>query len=146
MRNISGLKRWTLEARYQTYVNQYKKLEKKLQTVGQSMNVPMYSIDEYQFQYASLSMTRQEEGRSQGNINRDLAAKQAYSLSASQARSIAQYRNVSGLSNIWQIRAEGKKFAKEFFDNIRDVYAEQKALGATSTDARAYIAQEFFGS
>lgn len=146
MRNISGLKRWTLEARYKTYVNQYKKLERKLQTAGQSMNAPMYSLDEYQFQYASLSMTRQEEGRSQGNINRDLAAKQAYSLSASQARSIAEYRNISGLKNIWQIRAEGKQSAKDFFDNIREVYAEQKALGATSADARVYISQEFFGS
>ena len=121
MRNTSGLKRWTLQERYDRYVMNYLERQQKLQKYGKTMAESLYNITEYQFQYESLKNTKLAEGKKPGNINQALVSEQAYKISAEQARNILKNMDVKATPmKLFQIRANINNISDEWFDSIRN--------------------------
>lgn len=147
MRNTSGLKRWTLQERYDRYVMNYLERQQKLQKYGKTMAESLYNITEYQFQYESLKNTRLAEGKKPGNINQALVSEQAYKISAEQARNILKNMDVKATPmKLFQIRANINNISDEWFDSIRNRREVLKELGRTPGEVRDIIASEYYGS
>lgn len=147
MRNTSGLKRWTLQERYDRYVMNYLERQQKLQKYGKTMAESLYNITEYQFQYESLKNTKLAEGKKPGNINQALVSEQAYKISAEQARNILKNMDVKATPmKLFQIRANINNISDEWFDSIRNRREVLKELGRTPGEVRDIIASEYYGS
>jgi hypothetical protein len=147
MRNTSGLKRWTLQERYDRYVMNYLERQQKLQKYGKTMAESLYNITEYQFQYESFKNTRLAEGKKPGNINQALVSEQAYTISAEQARNILKNMDVKATPmKLFQIRANINNISDEWFDSIRNRREVLKELGRTPGEVRDIIASEYYGS
>lgn len=147
MRNTSGLKRWTLQERYDRYVMNYLERQQKLQKYGKTMAESLYNITEYQFQYESLKNTKLAEGKKPGNINQALVSEQAYNISAEQARNILKNMDVKATPmKLFQIRANINNISDEWFDSIRNRREVLKELGRTPGEVRDIIASEYYGS
>lgn len=147
MRNTSGLKRWTLQERYDRYVMNYLERQQKLQKYGKKMAQPLYNIREYEFQYESLKNTRLAEGKKPGNINQSLVSDQAYKISDEQARNILKNMDVKATPmKLFQIRANINNISDEWFDSIRNRREVLKELGRTPGEVRDIIASEYYGS
>lgn len=147
MRNTSGLKRWTLQERYDRYVMNYLERQQKLQKYGKTMAESLYNITEYQFQYESLKNTKLAEGKKPGNINQALVSEQAYNISAEQARNILKNMDVKATPmKLFQIRANINNISDEWFDSIRNRREVLKELGRTPGEIRDIIASEYYGS
>ena len=147
MRNTSGLKRWTLQERYDRYVMNYLERQQKLQKYGKTMAESLYNITEYQFQYESLKNTKLAEGKKPGNINQALVSEQAYKISAEQARNILKNMDVKATPmKLFQIRANINNISDEWFDSIRNRREVLKELGRTQGEVRDIIASEYYGS
>lgn len=147
MRNTSGLKRWTLQERYDRYVMNYLERQQKLQKYGKTMAESLYNITEYQFQYESLKNTKLAEGKKPGNINQALVSEQAYKISAEQARNILNNMDVKATPmKLFQIRANINNISDEWFDSIRNRREVLKELGRTPGEVRDIIASEYYGS
>ena len=147
MRNTSGLKRWTLQERYDRYVMNYLERQQKLQKYGKTMAESLYNITEYQFQYESFKNTKLAEGKKPGNINQALVSEQAYKISAEQARNILKNMDVKATPmKLFQIRANINNISDEWFDSIRNRREVLKELGRTPGEVRDIIASEYYGS
>lgn len=148
MRNTSGLKRWTLQERYDRYVMNYLERQQKLQKYGKTMAESLYNITEYQFQYESLKNTKLAEGKKPGNINQALVSEQAYKISYEQALNILKNKNDVKVTpmNLFKIRANVNNMSEEWFDSIRNRREVLKELGRTPGEVRDIIASEYYGS
>lgn len=148
MRNTSGLKRWTLQERYDRYVMNYLERQQKLQKYGKTMAESLYNITEYQFQYESLKNTKLAEGKKPGNINQALVSEQAYKISHEQALNILKNKNDIKVTpmNLFKIRANVNNMSEEWFDSIRNRREVLKELGRTPGEVRDIIASEYYGS
>lgn len=147
MRNTSGLKRWTLQERYDRYVMNYLERQQKLQKYGKTMAESLYNITEYQFQYESFKNTKLAEGKKPGNINQALVSEQAYKISYEQARNILKNMDVKATPmKLFQIRANVNNISDEWFDSIRNRREVLKELGRTPGEVRDIIASEYYGS
>lgn len=148
MRNTSGLKRWTLQERYDRYVMNYLERQQKLQKYGKTMAESLYNITEYQFQYESFKNTKLAEGKKPGNINQALVSEQAYKISHEQALNILKNKNDIKVTpmNLFKIRANVNNMSEEWFDSIRNRREVLKELGRTPGEVRDIIASEYYGS
>ena len=148
MRNTSGLKRWTLQERYDRYVMNYLERQQKLQKYGKTMAESLYNITEYQFQYESFKNTKLAEGKKPGNINQALVSEQAYKISHEQALNILKNKNDIKVTpmNLFKIRANINNMSEEWFDSIRNRREVLKELGRTPGEVRDIIASEYYGS
>ena len=148
MRNTSGLKRWTLQERYDRYVMNYLERQQKLQKYGKTMAESLYNIAEYQFQYESLKNTKLAEGKKPGNINQALVSEQAYKISYEQALNILKNKDDIKVTpmNLFKIRANVNNMSEEWFDSIRNRREVLKELGRTPGEVRDIIASEYYGS
>ena len=148
MRNTSGLKRWTLQERYDRYVMNYLERQQKLQKYGKTMAESLYNITEYQFQYESLKNTKLAEGKKPGNINQALVSEQAYKISYEQALNILKNKDDIKVTpmNLFKIRANVNNMSEEWFDSIRNRREVLKELGRRPGEVRDIIASEYYGS
>lgn len=148
MRNTSGLKRWTLQERYDRYVMNYLERQQKLQKYGKTMAESLYNITEYQFQYESFKNTKLAEGKKPGNINQALVSEQAYKISHEQALNILKNKDDIKVTpmNLFKIRANINNMSEEWFDSIRNRREVLKELGRTPGEVRDIIASEYYGS
>lgn len=148
MKNTSGLKRWTLQERYDRYVMNYLERQQKLQKYGKTMAESLYNITEYQFQYESLKNTKLAAGKKPGNINQALVSEQAYDISYEQALNILKNKKdiKQTPTALFKIRANIGNISNEWFDDIRNRREVLKELGRTPGEVRDIIASEYYGS
>lgn len=147
MRNTSGLKRWTLQERYDRYVMNYLERQQKLQKYGKKMAQPLYNIREYEFQYESLKNTRLAEGKKPGNINQSLVSDQAYKISDEQARNILKNMDVKATPmKLFQIRADIGGITENWFKKIESDRYALKEAGYSAKEIADIIASEYYGS
>lgn len=67
-----------IKERYERYSKQYDERAEKIRAMGFEPYMNKYTQDEYLFMHEALKNTRKEEGRSRGNINRDIVSAQMY--------------------------------------------------------------------
>lgn len=149
-RNTSGLKRWTLDARYKVYVRDYLKKMEVMQKKGLEMASGMLSKVQYDELYKAM---KNDMGK--GNINRALIEKQAWGNKSFKAAQAA-YSSLKGMtkeertdlgfaSEMKDISAYQLRQTGQFWDVIKNEYHSQKSKGKTWEQASLYITETFFG-
>lgn len=147
-KNTSGLKRWTLEARYKVYVRDYLKKMEVMQKKGLEMSTGMLNMTQYDELYKA---TRNDMG-GKGNVNRAIIEKQAWggmTMNKAQAalegikKMEPEARKAFGLTGnetAYQLREQ-----KKFWNLINQEYHRRRAKGEDYKAASLYITETFFG-
>ena len=162
MKNITGLKRWSKEARYQIYLKGFNEKKASLAAKGVVMydNSPL-SLREYTSQYEAIKATKEKLGKPAGNINRQIINDQAYELSQAKAASMTYaglrtglIKDDQGFRNIVQEVRSGKHtFTTEQINKMIEArYSELRLTAASqgikpnqfSQWASSIIKTEFF--
>lgn len=153
MRNTSGLKRWSLEARYQNYLQKYAKKEAQMmKTYGISMDMAPYSKAQFDAMYQVEASDLKARGKSPTNAVQSLINRQAYKLS--QAQAVAQRKSyfeknpkAKGKAfSVGYFRAQVGKEIVDFQSSITARYHELRDSGMKANVIRQVISREYFGS
>ena len=162
MKNTTGLRRWSKEARYQVYLKGFNEKKASLASKGIAMfdSTPL-SLREYTSQYEAIKATKTKLGKPAGNINRQIINDQAYELSQAKASSMTYaglktglIKDSSGFRNLVQDVRSGKySFTVEQVNKMIETrYSELRRTAASqgikpsqfSTWASSIIKTEFF--
>lgn len=147
-KNTSGLKRWTLEARYKVYVRDYLKKMEVMQKKGLEMSTGMLNMTQYDELYKA---TRNDMG-GKGNVNRAIIEKQAWggmTINKAQAAlegikkmepEVRKAFGLTGNETAYQLREQ-----KSFWNLINQEYHRRRAMGGDYKAASLYITETFFG-
>lgn len=164
-RNTSGLKRYTIDERYDIYRRKYIEAQDKLaQKHGKDMFDNMLSKKQFDNMYNAYKNTRAKEGKKPGNITRDIITRQTYEYSQKQSRLFAKRlkerldkdvkeKNVragkynSELSMLWDNIEEFRKKKREELEQENE---QRRARGEKPLDVNKkleeMVSQEYFGS
>lgn len=152
-KNISGLRRWTLEAQYENYLDKYAKQAAKMKkNYGQDMYAPAYSFEQFK-RIIPLERDRlTAAGKSTANATMNLVRRQAYEMSQKQAeagykmfREQLQFVPQTGKRiTVYDFRA--KAFGTDiWWSMIEARRGELYASGASKNTVRETITEEFYG-
>lgn len=138
-----------LEERYESFLRYYKTFESGIERLNEREGTDYspysapYTKEEYAFFYKALAQARKEEGKSAGNINRDLARDLMYDprMSHATARAIVDYANKNGVvdmetgeiikpklkssaQQLQKLRLQGREgeLSKELFNAADEMY------------------------
>lgn len=158
-RNTSGLKRYTIDERYDIYRRKYIEAQDKLaKTHGKDMWDNMLSKQQFENMYNAYKNERAKEGKKPGNITRDIITRQTYEYSQKQARVFAKRlkerlgskgvkqsdvragKYNSGLATLWDDIEEFRKKKRE------ELEQQGKKKGEINKELEKLVSQEFFGS
>lgn len=158
-RNTSGLKRYTIDERYDIYRRKYIEAQDKLaQAHGQDMYDNMLSKRQFENLYNAYKNERAKEGKKPGNITRDIVTRQTYQYSQKQARVFSKrLKEKLGDKKIKQSDVRAGKYdsdlsmlwddIKEFRERKREELRKQgKSESEINKELKKLVSQEFFGS
>lgn len=151
MKNTSGLIRWSIDARYNIYRQRYMEKQDELaRRYRLEMYDNMLSKVEYKTLYESIRNEKIAEGRAPGNINRDIIESQAYEYSFKQARVYAKALSEEfGGESVSPYKVREGDYEGELeglYENIKETYHDAKRRGMSTSEAKKYISQTYFGS
>lgn len=156
-KNTSGLKRWTLEARYKVYVRDYLKKMEVMQKKGLEMSTGMVSMAQYNELYTAMK----NDMGGKGNVNRAIIEKQAWGNKSFKAAQAA-FSSLKAMTKdelkkfgfteqdkkeAWIMEHTAYKLREtgQFWNIIKDEYHTQKNKGKSWEQASLYITETFFG-
>lgn len=164
-RNTSGLKRYTIDERYDIYRRKYIEAQDKLaQKHGKDMFDNMLSKKQFENMYNAYKNTRAKEGKKPGNITRDIITRQTYEYSQKQSRLFAKKlkekigkdvkekdvrasKYNSELSVLWD---DIEEFRRNKLKELEEENEHRRANGEKLLDVKKelkkLVSQEFFGS
>lgn len=153
-------KNLTWRDRYNIYLRDYERQERKMERADTLMAHKKYSsLKEYKDAYEDMVEQRREEGKTRGNINQYLVREQAYSYSMKVGGGVLPYLIEAGdveepttlqekARLIMKIRQGEFLESEGFWNAVRDRREElYKEYGKyRHSDANKQISREFFGS
>ena len=150
-KNTSGLKRWTLEARYKVYVRDYLKKMEVMQKKGLEMSTGMLNMTQYNELYTAMK----NDMGGKGNVNRAIIEKQAWgnksfkaaqaAFSSLKAMTDEQRKELGFTEKKEKYTAYKLRETGQFWNIIKDEYHKKRATGGDSAAASLYITETFFG-